>query len=148
MNSWFILSGYRSGFKKVLFTSELQRGQLWHIWDIGMRAKSCPTLATPWTVARPGSSVHGILQARVLEWVAISSSRGCSRPRDRTCVCCFGRHILYHWPTWGALWGVRDCFSSACYSMMLRLLTATSSCRKPLSSVPHCFVYRWFPRNW
>ena len=37
----------------------------------GLVAKSCPTLAIPCTVALPGSSVHGILQARVLEWIAI-----------------------------------------------------------------------------
>ena len=51
----------------------------------------------------PGSSVHRILQARVLEWVAISSSRGSSRPRDQTCVSCIsctGRQILYHCATW------------------------------------------------
>ena len=41
---------------------------------------------TPWTVAHSGSSVHGILQARILEWVAISFSRGSSQPRDRTWV--------------------------------------------------------------
>ena len=40
--------------------------------------------ATPWTVAPPGSSVRGILQARILEWMATSFSRGSSRPRDRT----------------------------------------------------------------
>ena len=34
----------------------------------------------------PGSSVHGILQARILEWVAISFSRGSPQPRDRTCI--------------------------------------------------------------
>ena len=34
----------------------------------------------------PGSSVHGISQARILEWVAISSSRGSSQPRDQTCI--------------------------------------------------------------
>ena len=56
--------------------------------------QSCPTLRAPWTVAPPGSSVHGILQARLLEWVAMLSSRGSSRPRgsswprDRTCVSC------------------------------------------------------------
>ena len=44
----------------------------------------------------PGSSVHGILQARILEWVAISFTRGSSWPRDRTCVSCIGRQILYH----------------------------------------------------
>ena len=47
----------------------------------------------------PGSSVYGILQARVLEWVAISFSRGSSRPRDQTCISCVGRRILYHWAT-------------------------------------------------
>ena len=47
----------------------------------------------------PGSSVHEILQARMLEWVAISFSRGSSQPRDQTrvfCISCFGRWILYH----------------------------------------------------
>ena len=47
----------------------------------------------------PGSSVHGILQAIILEWAAISSSRGSSASRDRTCVSCvscIGRKGLYH----------------------------------------------------
>jgi len=44
--------------------------------------------ATQWTIAPPGSSVHGILQAQKLEWVAIPFSRGSSRPRDRTQVSC------------------------------------------------------------
>ena len=43
----------------------------------------------------PGSSVDGILQARILEWVAFSFSRGSSRPRDRTWASCVGRWILY-----------------------------------------------------
>ena len=45
----------------------------------------------------PGSSVHGIFQASILEWIAISSSRGSSQPRDQTCVSCIDRWILYHW---------------------------------------------------
>ena len=49
-------------------------------------AQSCPTLWDPMDCSIPGSSVHGIFQARVLEWVAISFSRGSSRPRDRTRV--------------------------------------------------------------
>ena len=49
-------------------------------------AQSCPTLCDPVDCSLPGSSVHGILQARILEWVAISFSRGSSRPRDRTQV--------------------------------------------------------------
>ena len=47
-------------------------------------AQSCPTLCDPMNCRPPGSSVHGILQARILEWVAISFSRGSSQPRDRT----------------------------------------------------------------
>ena len=49
-------------------------------------AQSCTTLSDPMGCSLPGSSIHGIFQARVLEWVAISFSRGSSRPRDRTWV--------------------------------------------------------------
>ena len=70
-------------------------------------AQLCLTLLWPlWTGTPPGSSVHGIFQARILEWVAISYSRGCSQPWDQTrvsCVSCIGRQILYHWATWEAL---------------------------------------------
>ena len=52
--------------------------------------QSCPTLCDPVDCSLPGFSVHGILQARILEWVAISFSRGSSSPRDRTRV----SHIL------------------------------------------------------
>ena len=55
-------------------------------------AQSCPTLCDPTDCSPPGSSVHGILQARILEWVAISFSRGSSWLRDRTLHC---RQILY-----------------------------------------------------
>ena len=48
---------------------------------------SCVQLfATPWTAVHQGSSVHGILQARILEWVVMSSSRGSSWLRDQTCI--------------------------------------------------------------
>ena len=49
-------------------------------------ARSCPTLFDPMGYSLPGSFIHGILKARVVEWVAISFSRGSSRPRDRTQV--------------------------------------------------------------
>ena len=49
-------------------------------------AQSCLTFCNPMDCSPRGSSVHGILQARILEWVAISFSRGSSRPRDRTQV--------------------------------------------------------------
>ena len=48
--------------------------------------QSCPTLCDPTDCNLPGFSIHGIFQARILEWVAISFSRGSSRPRDRTQV--------------------------------------------------------------
>ena len=47
----------------------------------------------------PGSPVHGISQAKTLEWVAISFSGASSWPRDQTCVSCIGRQILYRWAT-------------------------------------------------
>ena len=50
----------------------------------------------------PGSFVHGILQARVLEWIAVSSFRGSSQPRDQIHVFWIGKQILYHWATWEA----------------------------------------------
>ena len=50
----------------------------------GEVAQSCPTLCNPMDSSQPGSSIHGIFQARILEWIAISFSRGSSRPRDRT----------------------------------------------------------------
>ena len=51
-------------------------------------AQSCPNLCNPMDCSLPGSSVHGIPQARLLEWVAIPFSRGSSRPRDETQVSC------------------------------------------------------------
>ena len=61
--------------------------------------QSCQTLCDPMDCSPPGSSVHGVLQARILEWVAVPSSRGSSWPRDRThvsWVSCIGRQIFYH----------------------------------------------------
>ena len=75
-------------------------------------AQSSQTLCYPMDCSQLGSSVLGIFQARILEWVAISYSRGISWSRDRTwiscvsyvsCVSCIGRRILYHCVTWEAL---------------------------------------------
>ena len=59
-------------------------------------AQSCLTLCDPMDYSLPGSSVRGILQARILEWVAISFSRGSSQPRDRTRVSCIVGRRFYH----------------------------------------------------
>ena len=60
----------------------------------------------------PASSVHGISQARILEWVSIPSSRVSSWRRDRTCISCIGSLILYHWATretqWKAIIGLKN----------------------------------------
>ena len=63
----------------------------------------CPTLCDPVDCSPPGSSVHAILQARILEWVAKSSSRVTSQPRDQTHICLRLLHcrwILWCWATW------------------------------------------------
>ena len=55
--------------------------------------------ATPWTVAPPGSSVRGIFQARILEWVAIPFSGGSSPPRDQSQVSCIAGRFFAIWTT-------------------------------------------------
>ena len=69
-------------------------------------AQLCPTLHDPMDCNPPGSSVHGILQARTVEWVATFSSRGSSLPRDGSPVSYIshiGRRDLYHWRLLGSL---------------------------------------------
>ena len=62
-------------------------------------AKSCPTHCDPVDCSPPGSSVHGVLQARILEWVAISFSRGSSQPRDQAEVSCLAGRFFTLWAT-------------------------------------------------
>ena len=69
-----------TGEEKRVFQEQVRTN-----WKKGREvAQSCPTLCNP--MGLPRSSVHGIFQTRVLEWVAISFSRESSRPRDRTWV--------------------------------------------------------------
>ena len=66
----------------------------------------CLTLCNPMDYSPLGASVHGIFQARIREWVAISYSRGSSSPRNRmhiSCISSFGRRIFNHGTTWEAL---------------------------------------------
>ena len=68
--------------------------------------QSCPTLFDLIDCSPPGPSAHGILQARLLQWVAMPFSRGSSRPRDWTCiscVSCIARRFFPHWAAWEAL---------------------------------------------
>ena len=69
---------------------------------VRMGAQSCPTICDQMDCSLPGSFGHGIFQERILELVAISYSRGSSRPKDQTlvsCVSCIGWLILYHCAT-------------------------------------------------
>ena len=78
----------------------------WHHWLNGHEgegegevAQSCPTLCDPVDCNLLGFSVHGLLQARILEWIGISFSRGSSRPRDRTWVSHIGGRRFNLWAT-------------------------------------------------
>ena len=62
----------------------------------------CSILWNPMDCSLPGASVHGILQARILEWVAMPSSRGSSRPTDRTLHCKFSCTAGRFFTVWAA----------------------------------------------
>ena len=64
-----------------------------------LAAQSCPALCDPMDCSPPGSSAHGILQARILAWVAMSSSRASSRARDWTWVSCIAGTFFTVWAT-------------------------------------------------
>ena len=66
-------------------------------------AKSYPILWDPMDCSLPGFSVHGTLQARILVWVAISSPRGFSRPRERTCASCTAGRFFTNEPSGSSL---------------------------------------------
>ena len=75
-------------------------------WEVKMLVSQlCPTLCDPWTVVPtpphppPGSSVHGILQARILEWVAIPFSRGSSQLKIQIQVSCIIGRFITIWAT-------------------------------------------------
>ena len=80
--------------------------------------KLCLTLCHPMDCSPPGSS--GISQARILEQVAISFSRGSFRPRDQTHVSCTGRRLLYHWASRGTLWSLYTMLLTHLWDMYLR----------------------------
>ena len=98
-------------FIGVLFMSFIYLGvthSLWFHCSIVQRCIHCVCVhalgdvqlfCNPMNCSTLGSFVHGIFQARILDWVAVSSFRRYSRPRDPTLISCIGRGILYHWTT-------------------------------------------------
>ena len=73
--------------------------------------QSCSTLCNTMDYSLPGSEVHGILQARILEWIAISSSRELSQPWDQIQVSCIAGRFF-------TLWATREAHNSVCHSGM------------------------------
>ena len=73
-------------------------------------AQLCPTLCDPVDCSPPGSSVHEVFQARILEWVATSFSKGSSQPRDQTRVSCTAGRFFTDWATREALSSRGKCF--------------------------------------
>ena len=68
-------------------------------WGEVLVTQSCLTLCKPMDCSPPGSSIYGILQARILEWVAIPFSRGSSWTRDQTWVSCTAGRFFTIWAT-------------------------------------------------
>ena len=75
-------------------------GSLWWGWKVKVLVtQSCPTLCNPVDCSPPGPFIHGILQARIPEGVAIPLLRGSSQPRDWTQVCCIAGRFFSSWAT-------------------------------------------------
>ena len=97
-------------FLNSVFEEHLMTGYL-HACMHAKLIQSCPILCDSVAFSWPGSSVHGILQARILEWVGLLFSRWSLQPRNWTCVSsisCIGRQVLYHlWylKSWLVIWG-------------------------------------------
>ena len=92
--------------------------------------QSCPTPCDPMDCSLPGSSVHGILRARILEWVAMPSSRGSSRPKDRTCISCTPGRFFTTEPTWNTPPSPQPIYMSPSkFPISIRMRCAVLCCR-------------------
>ena len=101
---WSLLTGTSSFKHKETLYLPLQEFYLlvnFHRMTVSESAVAqlCPTLCDPMDSNLPGSAIYGIFQARILEWAAISFSRGSSQPRDRTWVSCTADRRFTIWAT-------------------------------------------------
>ena len=119
-------------------------------------AQMCWTLCDPMDCSLLGFFVHGILQARIQEWVAIPFSRGSSRPRDLSWVSCIGRQILYPLSHQGSHSMAKDAGkavsvpSSAHSSLWLLCLSHPLLCTtgtEPVSQAPLLIGFHVDPAN-
>ena len=96
----------------------------------GEVTQSCPTLCNPMDCSLPGSSTHGIFQARILEWVAISFSRRSSQPRDLTQVSCIvSRHFT--------VWATREVGLHALQRLLIRKLPGPDQVTREMNPSIH-----------
>ena len=100
----------------------------------------CLTLCDPMDCSPPGSSVHGIYQARILEWVAISSFMRSFHPRNQTHIPCISptdKWILYHWATWEACHINLSCYCCCSVAQSCLTLCDPMGCIMPGFPVLH-----------
>ena len=103
----------------------------------------CLTLWDPLDCSLPGSFVHGVLEARVLEWVTLPFSRGSSHPRDRThisYVSCIDKRVLYHWCHLGSPCSSKGLPFPAWKFSKLLLLRFCSSAHNQVPSLSNLYV--------
>ena len=111
-------------------------------------AQLCPTLCDPVDCSLPGFSVHGILQARILERVAIPFSKGSSWPRDRTQVSCFAGGFFTIWATKEARKCVYTCTHTNIYiylhTLYICIILKTISSNHELMQIPLILAFSIF----
>ena len=112
-------------------------------------AQSCPILCDPTNCSLPGFSVHGILQARILEWIAIPFSRGSSWPRDRSLVSCIAGRFFTVWATGKSLSIlIKNQLAVNVWAYFCTLSSVLFICISVLLPVPCCFDYCSFVVNY
>ena len=130
----------------------------WHLW-IAVKwtlcvcaysvAQACQTLCSSGDCSPPGSSVHGVFSARMLEWVAISSARGSSWSRDWTCVSWIAGRFFTRWATRGAQnkqqwqwkWYLSECPVPSAAASTLQVASSASSGLSRLSQFQHKYPH-------
>ena len=130
-------------------------GRYFYIWvTICLVAQSCPTLCHPMDCSPPGTSVHGILQARTLEWVSMPFSKESSQSRDQTWVSHIAGRLFTVWATKEAPWALEfkknssDCESGLCFASlpMLYIFNIWEADWFPVSFI--CDTENLFSRNY
>ena len=95
---WELASLWPSAELFILWTFLIFAASMWGKSEMKVLVTQlCPTLCDPMDCSPPRSSVHGILQVRILEWIVISSSRESSKPRNRTQVSCITGRFFTIW---------------------------------------------------